>query len=68
MVISFPLAGHTKFAPDRFFGQIKRKLRCINIRTLFDIDKAVEECSRKGRNLAELCGLPDGTLNIPVYD
>ena len=35
---SFMLVGHTKFAPDRFFGRFKRCFIRSNVSTMFNID------------------------------
>ena len=40
--LSFMLAGHTKFAPDCFFGLFKRRYRHCNVATFDDVCNAVE--------------------------
>ena len=39
--ISFMILGLTKFAPDRFFGLIKKKFRVSNFETMLDMAKVV---------------------------
>ena len=39
---SFMLAGHTKFAPDRYFGLVKRKYKHSHVATLSDIEGVVK--------------------------
>ena len=40
--LSFLIAGHTKFAPDRGFGLLKRKYRKMKVDCLTDLQKMVE--------------------------
>ena len=39
--ISFMIPGHTKFAPDRFFGVFK-KFRMSNVQTMLDMARVVQ--------------------------
>ena len=48
--ISFMLAGHTKFAPDRFFGLFKKRFRRSSVDTIADICRVVQESTSTGQN------------------
>ena len=52
--LSFMLAGHTKFAPDRFFGLFKRRYRHCNVCTLDDVSRAVLSSTITGQNKVQL--------------
>lgn len=41
--ISFMIVGHTKFAPDRFFGLIKKKYRYTFVSTLEEMKEVVRK-------------------------
>lgn len=56
--LSFMIPGHTKFAPDRFFGQIKKLYRRTSISTFSDIEEVVKSSIVNGRNI------PQATVNI----
>lgn len=45
------LVGHTKFAPDRFFGLFKRQFRKATVDTLQDISRVMTESSKAGKNI-----------------
>ena len=62
------LAGHTKFAPDRCFGIIKKSYRSRFVSSLYYIAEAIEESSVIRTNLAQIIGHPDGTTVVPVFD
>ena len=49
--MSFMLPGHTKFAPDRFFGQIKKLYRRTSVSTLCEIEEIVRNSIIDGRNI-----------------
>ena len=51
--ISFMVSGHTKFAPDRHFGLIKKKYSRSVVDTMEDVQKMVIESSPGGHNLAQ---------------
>ena len=50
VTLSFMLVGHTKFAPDRFFGLIKRKYRRTPVYSINDMVKVVESSTVAGGN------------------
>jgi hypothetical protein len=52
--LSFMLPGHTKFAPDRFFGQIKKLYRRTSVSTLIDIEDVVKSSILDGRNIPQM--------------
>ena len=52
--LSFMLPGHTKFAPDRFFGQIKKLYRRTSVSTLSDIEEVVKSSIVDGRNIPQV--------------
>lgn len=66
--LSFMLVGHTKFAPDRFFGLFKNLYRKSQIDTIVDIERVVEESSTSGKNKAQLTVSSTGTRYVHWYD
>ena len=52
--LSFILAGHTKFSPDRHFGLIKKAYRRKRVDTIASIKRVVESSSTCGANKAQL--------------
>ena len=60
IVISFMLAGHTKFAPDRFLGLIKRKFRQTTVFSLKDMVDVVKSSMVSGCNFPQLTKNVDG--------
>lgn len=52
--ISFMMAGHTKFSPDRFFGLMKRQYNRSIVDTIFDIADVVRKSSPQGLNVPQL--------------
>ena len=65
--LSFMLAGHTKFAPDRFFGLFKRRYRHSNVCTLDDVCRAVLSSTVTGRNKVQLT-VQNGKRLVYWYD
>lgn len=59
--LSFMLVGHTKFAPDRFFGLFKHLFRLSVVDTIQDIARVVTESSPSGKNLAQTTVTPTGS-------
>lgn len=45
------LPGHTKFAPDHFFGQIKKLYRRTSVSSLCEIEEVVRNSIIDGRNV-----------------
>lgn len=52
ILLNFLLTGHTKFAPDRFFGIFKAKYAVTNIDTYEDLLQCVVQSSPGGHNTA----------------
>ena len=52
--LSFMLVGHTKFAPDRYFGLIKKKFRRSSIDSILEMSRVVRESTTTGKNKAQL--------------
>ena len=65
--ISFMLVGHTKFAPDRFFGLVKKRFRRSCVDTLTDIARVVEESTTTGKNKAQMIRNLDGEKQVDFY-
>lgn len=65
---SFLVAGHTKFGPDRCFGIIKRAYKVNYISSLYEFARMVEMSSTTGVNRAQLTGIHDGRVMVPVYN
>ena len=51
--ISFMTAGHTKFAPDHFFGEFKKLYPCTSVSTLPDIEQVVRNSTTQGQNVPQ---------------
>ena len=66
--LSFMLVGHTKFAPDRFFGLFKRLYRKSLVDTMTDIVRVVKESSSSGKNQAQLTITPLGSREVHWID
>ena len=66
ITLSFLIAGHTKFAPDRGFGLLKRQYRKMKVDSLTDLQKMVLESSDS--NLCQLVGLENGEVLVTTYD
>ena len=54
ITISFMIPGHTKFAPDRFFGLFKKKFRTSNVETMLDMARVVRSTTDKATNIPQL--------------
>ena len=65
---SFLIAGHTKFAPDRCFGLIKKSYKVSYVSSLYEFARLVDTCSSVGLNKAQIVGTHDGKTVVPVYD
>ena len=51
--ISFMIPGHTKFAPDRFFGLVKKLYRRTSVSTLADIEDVVKKSTTGNQNIPQ---------------
>ena len=65
---SFLIAGHTKFAPNRGFGPIKKAYKVKFISTIYEFARMVESLSSMGVNKSQLVGTHDDRVIVPVYD
>jgi hypothetical protein len=54
VILSFMLSGHTKFAPDRHFGLIKKAYRRTRVDTVGCIARLLEQSSVVGANAVQL--------------
>lgn len=56
--LSFMIVGHTKFAPDGYFGLIRRRYRRSNIYTYKDLVQTIVSSSKNGHNTCQpVCAL-----------
>ena len=65
--ISFMIVGHTKFAPDRFFGLIK-KYRYTFVSTLGEMQDVVRKSMICGQNIPQVTKDVDGRKLVSWYD
>ena len=65
---SFMLVGHTKFAPDRFFGLIKKKFKVTLVSTLEEIKHVVRRPMLTGQNIPQGTKTPSGNRLVTFYD
>lgn len=65
---SFLIAGHTKFAPDRYFGLIKKAYKVNYVSSLYEFAELVDMSIDAGGNKSQLVGTHDGKVIVPVYD
>ena len=66
--ISFMIVGHTKFAPDRFFGLIKKKYRYTFVSTLGEMQDVVRKSMICGQNIPQVTKDVDGRKLVNWYD
>ena len=66
--LSFMLAGHTKFSPDRFFGLVKRQYRRAAANTLEDMGRIVRESFFAGKNIPQFTTDMLGQRHVHWYD
>ncbi len=66
MSLSFMVPGHTKFAPDRYFGLLKIRFRRSTIDSLQDVVKCVGECTVSDKAVAQVYGQHLG-LSSPAF-
>ena len=65
---SFMLAGHAKFAPDRFFGLIKKAYWHTKVETIGCIARVVQNSSVVGANVPQLLKGQSGDWEVLFYD
>ena len=64
--LHFLIVGHTKFAPDCYFGQFKKVFHHSDVHNLADIAALVNSSSKP--NIAQLVGTEDGQVMVQCYD
>ena len=68
ITISFMLSGHTKFAPDRHFGLIKKTYRRTRVDTMKCIQDVVNNSSHIGANKVQLIRSLTGEQLVHFHD
>ena len=68
VVLSFMLSGHTKFAPDRHFGLIKKLYRRTRVDTIECIARVVRQSSIIGGNIPQLITNSTGDTLVHFHD
>ena len=66
--ISFMIAGHTKFATDRFFGLLKKSYRRTDVSSLGQIESVVCSCTVSGKNTPLATVDSTGKQNVVWYN
>lgn len=66
--LSFMAVGHTKFAPDGYFGILKYRYRRSCIYTYDQLASAIEQSSEKGHNLCQRYRDKNGTECLEYRD
>ena len=68
VTLSFMLAGHTKFAPDRFFGLIKKVYWHTKVEAIGCIAQVVQNSSVVGAIVPQLMKGQSGDWEVIFYD
>jgi hypothetical protein len=66
--LSFMMVGHTKFAPDGYFGLIKYRYRRSNVYTYEQLADVIEGSSENGHNLCQRYRNEEGIPNFEYRD
>lgn len=66
--LSFMVVGHTKFAPDGYFGLIKYRYRRSNVYTYDQLADLIEESSENGHNICQRYCVQPGNPNFIYRD
>ena len=66
-MLSFMLVGHTKFAPDRYFGLFKKRLRRSCVDTMIEVARVVQESTITRKNKAQLISNLQGEKEVQFY-
>ena len=64
--LHFLLPGHTKFAPDWWFGLLKQKFRHTEVSTLSELQDCVQQSTVNGLNQVQLAGPENGPADVPL--
>ena len=62
------IVGHTKFAPDRFFGMVKKNYKRTFVSTLDDIQNVVKKSMLSGQNIPQGTKTTEGRRLVTWYD
>ena len=67
--LSFMIVGHTKFAPDGYFGLIRKSYRQSNIYTYKDLVQTILNSSKNGHNTCQPSRKYEASVNLkhPIY-
>ena len=68
ITLSFMLPGHTKFAPDRHFGLLKKTYRRTYVETMGCLERVVQKSSYIGANIPQRVKGPTGEDLVRYYD
>ena len=66
--LSFMIAGHTKFSPDRFFGLLKKMYQQTDVSSLGHIESVVRRSTVNGRNIPLSTVDSTGKRNVVWYN
>lgn len=66
--LSFMLVGHTKFAPDGYFGLIKYRYRRSNVYTYDQLADLIDKSTENGHNICQHYRDEQGTPNFIYRD
>ena len=66
--LSFMVVGHTKFAPDGYFGLIKYRYRRSNVYTYDQLADLIEKSSENGHNICQRYSYSKGSQNFIYQD
>ena len=64
---SFLITGHTKFAPDRSFGIIKKVYKVNFITSIYELARMIDKSSSIGVNKPQLVRTHDSRVIVPTY-
>ena len=62
--LSFMIVGHTKFAPDGYFGRIKYRYRRSKVYTYHQMTALINDSSPNGRNVCQTYRNDSGKINF----
>lgn len=66
--LSFMVVGHTKFAPDGYFGLLKYRYRRSSVYTYENLANMIEASSENGHNICQRFRSPSGKPEIDYRD
>lgn len=65
--LSFMLAGHTKFSPDRYFGYFKKAFGRSTVDTLEGVVAIVDSSTHNHQNVPQVIRDIHGKVQVPFY-